>query len=118
MPSFIQDKCGFTYKNEVAAVVERSIAESLALVNFGTDGWIAEYKALCRRLANWLDEECIDRLREMFDILEEVVPEDDEIQAYLVNKEFFITMANFSHFWTLIMPMNVTESFYMPLYTT
>ena len=98
MHSFIQDKCGFTYKNEVAAVVERSIAESLALVNFGTDGWIAEYKALCRRLANWLDEECIDRLREMFDILEEVVPEDDEIQAYLVNKEFFITMANFSHF--------------------
>ena len=98
MHSFIQDKCGFTYKNEIAAVVDRSIAESLALVNFGTDGWIADYKALCRRLANWLDEECVDRLREMFDILEEVVPEDKEIQAYLVNKEFFITMANFAHF--------------------
>ena len=96
--SFIQDKCGFTYKNEIAAVVDRSIAESLALVNFGTDGWIADYKALCRRLANWLDEACVDRLREMFDILEEVVPEDKEIQAYLVNKEFFITMANFAHF--------------------
>ena len=98
MHSFIQDKCGFTYKNEIAAVVDRSIAESLALVNFGTDGWIADYKALCRRLANWLDEECVERLREMFDILEEVVPEDKEIQAYLVNKEFFITMANFAHF--------------------
>ena len=96
--SFIQDKCGFTYKNEIAAVVDRSIAESLALVNFGTDGWIADYKALCRRLANWLDEACVDRLRKMFDILEEVIPEDKEIQAYLVNKEFFITMANFAHF--------------------
>lgn len=98
MHPFIREKCGFTYKNEIAAVVERSIAESLALVNFGTDGWMSEYKALCRRLANWMDEECIDRLREMFDILEEVVPEDKEIKAYLVNKEFFITMANFAHF--------------------
>ena len=97
---FIKDKCGFSNKNETQGFVTRSIGEALMLVNY-QDYWLKDYKELCRFLADGnLSQEHIDHMKNMFDILDEILPIHEGIQEILKPKEFFIVMNNFSHFLT------------------
>ena len=96
--SFIKNKCGFTTDNRIKGVIDRSINEALMLVNFGTENWVSSHKDLCRKLSNWLEVEHTDKLKEMFDDLDNVLIEDKEIKAYLTLKEFFVVLANYKHF--------------------
>jgi hypothetical protein len=75
------------------------------LVNFGADNWVTSHKDLCRKLSNWITTEHTDKMREMFNELDEIMPElnkeiaeEKEIFDYLSLKEFFIVMANYHHF--------------------
>ena len=95
---FIKNKCGFTPDNRTKGVIDRAINEALMLVNFGADNWTVSHKDLCRRLSNWLTTEHTDQLKEMFDELDEIIEEDDEVKAYLTLKEFFVVLANYKHF--------------------
>ena len=96
--SFIKNKCGFTDDNRKKGIIDRAINESLMLVNFGTENWVSSHKDLCRKLSNWLETEHTDRLREMFNDLDNIIEEDKEIKDYLTLKEFFVAMANYKHF--------------------
>lgn len=96
--NFIKNKCGFTTDNRTKGVIDRAINEALMLINFGVDNWTTSHKDLCRRLSNWLTTEHTDKLKEMFDELDEVIGEDKIIKDYLTLKEFFIVMANYHHF--------------------
>lgn len=96
--SFIKNKCGFTYDNRTKGVIDRAINEALMLVNFGTDEWASSHKDLCRRLANRLTVEHTNRLEEMFNDLDSIIEEDEEIKDCLTLKEFFVVMANYKHF--------------------
>ena len=102
---FIKNKCGFTQDNYKKGVVDRAINEALMLVNFGTDNWVTSHKDLCRKLSNWITTEHTDKMREMFNELDEIMPElnkeiaeEKEILDYLSLKEFFVVMANYHHF--------------------
>lgn len=96
--AFIKNKCGFTADNRTKGVIDRAINEALMLVNFGADNWVTSHKDLCRKLSNWLTTEHTDKLQEMFDELNDIVPEDKEIKDYLALKEFFVVMANYHYF--------------------
>lgn len=96
--SLIKNKCGFTADNRTKGVVDRAINETLMLVNFGTENWVVSHKDLCRRLSNWLTMEHTDKLREIFDELDSILPEEKEIKDYLTLKEFFVVVANYCHF--------------------
>lgn len=98
---FILNKCGFTPDNRIKGVIARAINEALMLVNFGTDEWVSSHKDLCRKLSNWLTIEHTNKLKEMFDDLDSILPEDDDIKKYLTLKEFFVVMANYKHFLDL-----------------
>ena len=102
---FVKNKCGFTADNYKKGVIDRAINEALMLVNFGADNWVASHKDLCRKLSNWITTEHTDKMREMFNELDEIIPElsndipeEKEILDYLTLKEFFIVMANYHHF--------------------
>lgn len=102
---FIKNKCGFTQDNYKKGVIDRAINEALMLVNFGADNWVTSHKDLCRKLSNWITTEHTDKMREMFDELDEIMPElnkeiveEKEILDYLSLKEFFVVMANYHHF--------------------
>ena len=102
---FIKNKCGFTQDNFKKGVIDRAINEALMLVNFGADNWVTSHKDLCRKLSNWITTEHTDKMREMFDELDEIMPElnkeiaeEKEILDYLSLKEFFVVMANYHHF--------------------
>lgn len=102
---FIKNKCGFTPDNFKKGVIDRAINEALMLVNFGADNWVTSHKDLCRKLSNWITTEHTDKMREMFNELDEIIPElskdipeEKEILDYLTLKEFFIVMANYHHF--------------------
>lgn len=102
---FIKNKCGFTPDNYKKGVIDRAINEALMLVNFGADNWVTSHKDLCRKLSNWITTEHTDKMREMFDELDEIMPElnkeiveEKEILDYLSLKEFFVVMANYHHF--------------------
>ena len=96
--SFIKNKCGFTADNRTKGVVDRAINEALMLVNFGSDNWVTSHKDLCRRLSNWLTVEHTDKMKDMFDELDDIICEDKEIRDYLTLKEFFVVMANYHYF--------------------
>lgn len=103
--SFIKNKCGFTPDNFKKGVIDRAINEALMLVNFGAENWVTSHKDLCRKLSNWITTEHTDKMREMFDELDEIipelnrdVPEEKEILDYLTLKEFFVVMANYHYF--------------------
>lgn len=95
---FIKNKCGFTPDNRTKGVIDRAINEALMLVNFGTDNWTVSHKDLCRRLSNWLTTEHTDALKVMFDELDEIIEENEEIKDYLTLKEFFVVLANYKYF--------------------
>ena len=95
---FIKNKCGFTPDNRTKGVIDRAINEALMLVNFGADNWTVSHKDLCRKLSNWLTTDHTDELREMFEELDEIIEENNEIKDYLTLKEFFVVMANYKHF--------------------
>ena len=102
---FIKNKCGFTAENYKKGVIDRAINEALMLVNFGADNWVTSHKDLCRKLSNWLTTEHTDKMKELFDELDMIipelnkdVPEDKEILDYLTLKEFFIVIANYHYF--------------------
>lgn len=102
---FIKNKCGFTQDNFKKGVIDRAINEALMLVNFGADNWVTSHKDLCRKLSNWITTEHTDKMREMFNELDEIMPElnkeiaeEKEILDYLSLKEFFVVMANYHHF--------------------
>ena len=102
---FIKNKCGFTPDNFKKGVIDRAINEALMLVNFGAENWVTSHKDLCRKLSNWITTEHTDKMREMFDELDRImpelnkdVPEEKEILDYLTLKEFFVVMANYHYF--------------------
>lgn len=95
---FIKNKCGFSADNRTKGVIDRAINEALMLVNFGTENWTVSHKDLCRRLSNWLTTEHTDALREMFNELDGVIEENEDVKEYLTLKEFFVVMANYKHF--------------------
>ena len=95
---FIMDKCGFTHTNDVKAITDRSITEALMLVNFGAEKWVSNYKVLCQRLAESLTVNGVKLVTEIFNELDDVIPEDDAIKSYLTNKEFFIVVSNYKYF--------------------
>lgn len=102
---FIKNKCGFTDGDYKKGTIDRAINEALMLVNFGSENWVTSHKDLCRRLSNWITTEHTDKMREMFDELDEIMPElsediseEKEILDYLKLKEFFVVMANYHHF--------------------
>lgn len=102
---FIKNKCGFTPDNYKKGVIDRAINEALMLVNFGAENWVTSHKDLCRRLSNWITTEHTDRMKEMFNELDEImpelskdIPEEKEILEYLTLKEFFVVMANYRYF--------------------
>ena len=75
------------------------------LVNFCADNWVTSHKDLCRKLSNWITTEHTDKMKEMIDELDEIMPElnkeiseEKEILDYLSLKEFFVVMANYHHF--------------------
>lgn len=94
---FIKNKCGFTPDNRTKGIVDRAINETLMLVNFGTDNWTVSHKDLCRKLSNWLTTEHTDKLKSIFDELDGIIEECDEIKDYLTLKEFFVVVANYHH---------------------
>ena len=103
--SFIKNKCGFTPDNFKKGVVDRAINEALMLVNFGAENWVTSHKDLCRKLSNWITTEHTDKMREMLNELDEImpelnrdIPEEKEILDYLTLKEFFVVMANYHYF--------------------
>ncbi len=103
--SFIKNKCGFTPDNFKKGVIDRAINEALMLVNFGAENWVTSHKDLCRKLSNWITVEHTDKMREMFDELDEImpelskdIPEEKEILDYLTLKEFFVVLANYHYF--------------------
>lgn len=102
---FIKNKCGFTSDNYKKGVIDRAINEALMLVNFGADNWVTSHKDLCRKLSNWLTTEHTDKMKELFDELDMImpelnkdIPEEKEILDYLTLKEFFIVIANYHYF--------------------
>ena len=96
--SFIKNKCGFTYDNRIKGVIDRSINESLMLVNFGAEEWVTSHKDLCRKLSTWLTTNHTNMLNEMFNDLDDILPEDEDVKKYLTLKNFFVIMANYKHF--------------------
>lgn len=95
---FVLDKCGFTENNRIKGVTERSVGEALGLVSFGTDGWIKEYKGLCSKMADCITNDHIEWFENLLDKLDEATIASEEIEKHMVNKEFFITIANFDYF--------------------
>ena len=102
---FIKNKCGFTDEDRKKGTIDRAINEALMLVNFGAENWVTSHKDLCRRLSSWITTEHTEKMQEMFDELDEImpelrkdVPEDKEILEYLKLKEFFVVIANYHHF--------------------
>lgn len=95
---FIKNKCGFTPDNRTKGVIDRAINEALMLVNFGADNWVISHKDLCRKLSNWLTTEHTNKMKDMFDELNSIIPENKEIKEYLTLKEFFVVLANYHHF--------------------
>lgn len=95
---FILDRCGFTAKNKIKGIVERSIGEALALISFGSSGWIKDYNELCLKMADCVSEEDINKLKYILDKLEEITYKTKELREHMVNKEFFIVIANFAYF--------------------
>lgn len=96
--SFIKNKCGFTPDNRTKGVIDRAINEALMLVNFGADNWITSHKDLCRKLSNWLTVEHTDKMKVMFDELDDILGENEDVKEYLTLKEFFVVLANYHHF--------------------
>ena len=96
--SFIINKCGFTHDNRIKGVIDRAVNEALMLCFFGTENWTSNHKDLCRRLSGWLTKENTAEMEKMFEILDDVIEEDDKIAEYLNLKEFFVVMANFRYF--------------------
>ena len=102
---FIKNKCGFTPDNFKKGVIDRAINEALMLVNFGAENWVTSHKDLCRKLSNWITTEHTDKMMEMFNELDEImpelnkdIPEEKEVVDYLTLKEFFVVIANYHHF--------------------
>ena len=99
--SFIINKCGFTHDNRIKGVIDRAVNEALMLCFFGTENWTSNHKDLCRRLSGWLTKENTSEMEKMFEILYDVIEEDDKIAEYLNLKEFFVVIANFRYFLNL-----------------
>lgn len=102
---FIKNKCGFTPDNFKKGVIDRAINEALMLVNFGADNWVTSHKELCKKLSNLITTVHTDKMKEMFDELDEIMPElnkdiakEKVILDYLSLKEFFVVIANYYHF--------------------
>lgn len=95
---FVLDKCGFSSQNKIKGVTERSVGEALGLVSFGVNGWIKDYKELCLKMANCIEESDIDWFKTLLDKLDEATYRTEELEKHMVNKEFFIVLANFSYF--------------------
>lgn len=96
--SFILDKCGFSTNNKIKGVTERSIGEALGLVSFGVDGWVKGFKELCLKMSECIGESDIEWFESLLDKLDDVTVSSEELKKHMVNKEFFIVLANFDYF--------------------
>ena len=96
--SFILDKCGFSATNKTKGVTERSVGEALGLVSFGIDGWIKGYKELCLKMSECIEESDVEWFKTLLDKLDDATVPTAELKNHMVNKEFFIVLANFDYF--------------------
>ena len=96
--SFILDKCGFSAINKTKGVTERSVGEALGLVSFGIDGWIKGYKELCLKMSECIEESDVEWFNTLLDKLDAATVPTVELKNHMVNKEFFIVLANFDYF--------------------
>lgn len=95
---FVLDKCGFSAQNKIKEVVGRSLGEALGLITFGVDGWVKDYKELCLRMAECIDNDDVDYFKNLLDKLDVATTKSDALEKHMVNKEFFIVVANFAYF--------------------
>lgn len=107
----IMAKCGFSATNEIKGLIERSVGESLALVSLGLDYWKSDYKELCSDMAQAISQEDVDKLKNLYDKFDEAVSDTEELRKHMVNKEFFIVMANFAYFVDKGYPLNCYDKF-------
>lgn len=96
--SFVKNACGFSDTDEVKGAVERSISEALALIGAGVDKWIDDYKTLCVSMPDCIGEEDVERVKFLLDKLDSCVERTETFKKHMVNKEFFIVLANFDYF--------------------
>lgn len=94
--SFIINKCDFSKRRVISGDTERAINDSLMLINF-PDAW-SQYAKNCVYLGENLTVEMSDELSYLMDMLDEIIPEDDDIKKELNNKELFIILGNFAYF--------------------
>lgn len=97
---FIIDCCSFSNKDKGIDLKLRSVNEALMLTNFPQD-WKKKPEDLCNYLAENATQEHIDHMKYMFDDLQELFMYDDTVKGWLKAKEFFIVIANYSHFLSL-----------------
>jgi len=107
----IMAKCGFSATNEIKGLVERSVGESLALIALGVDYWKSDYKELCSDMAKSISREDVDRIKDLYDKFDEAVSDTEKLRKHMVNKEFFIVMANFAYFVDKGYPLNCYDKF-------
>ena len=107
----IMAKCGFSATNEIKGLVERSVGESLALIALGVDYWKSDYKELCSDMAKSISMEDVDRIKDLYDKFDEAVSDTEKLRKHMVNKEFFIVMANFAYFVDKGYPLNCYDKF-------
>lgn len=107
----IMAKCGFSATNEIKGLIERSVGESLALVSLGLDYWKSDYKELCSDMAQAISQEDVDKLKKLYDNFDEAVSDTEELRKHMVNKEFFIVMANFAYFMEKGYPLACYDKF-------
>lgn len=107
----IMAKCGFSATNEIKGLIERSVGESLALVSLGLNYWKSDYKELCSDMAQAISQEDVDKLKDLYDKFDEAVSDTEELRKHMVNKEFFIVIANFAYFMDKDYPLSCYDKF-------
>ena len=98
--SFIKNCCKFSENDDNSSKTMRAVGEALMAVNFIED-WNKKNEAMCTFLSQNLTEGCVDGMASMFDILEDIIPAEDDIIKHLSFKEFFVVMANFAYFLSI-----------------
>lgn len=94
---FIKDCCGFTEGQNNNSNIMRAISECL-MTSFFLEDWDSNFEKTSSFLANNLTQAYVDEMNNAFDILERIIPHDDDIVKHLSFKELFIVIANFIYF--------------------
>lgn len=94
---FIKDCCDFSQKQDNQSIVMRAVQESFMTTYF-IKNWEKEPEKIGEFLKENLTQEHIDEMTEIYDLLERIIPHEDDIVGFFTFKEFFIIVQNFEHF--------------------